>query len=324
MKTTKNLLLFFIVFTIIGCSKDNIEPAENIICSSAYSIIKNNDKLLLSGIVVTDNKFITKYWIDSLSVDSITFINSFNNGIIYNVSNVPGNNLSRVTYVHRSLNGEKDIYNFDRGFVENDEKIFYYKNNDIIRMDTSALGTITSVSIFNDKPYFAGYFGKMYYNEGGGKSVSPKSPFFWDGNSMLIDLPLPNVLFPNFLFFRGISCIYVDEEDYYIGGLMDFPMYWKNTEVIKLNTLYGEVNQIIKSGSDVYAVGFYNKNNWNSTGHTACYWKNGELFELADDAQASGIYIDGNDVYVSGSIGKVLSQYKACYWKNGVRVDLPN
>lgn len=319
MKTTKTLLLFLIVITFIGCSKDNIEPAENIKCSEAYSIVKNNDKLLLSGYVNIDNKIRTKYWIDSLSVDSITFINSFNNGIIYNVSNVPGNNLSPVTYVHISLNGEKDIYNFDQGFVENDKKIFYYKNNDIIRMDTSALGTITSVSIFNDKPYFAGYFSIMRYAEAGNKVFLPKTPFFWNGTSTVIDLPLPDVFF-----FQGVSCIYVDEEGYYVGGLMDFPMYWKNAEVIKLGTLYGEVHKIIKSKSDVYAVGFYNKNNSNSTGHTACYWKNGELFELADNAQASGIYIDGNDVYVSGSIGEVPAQYKACYWKNGVRVDLPN
>lgn len=316
MKTTKIILLFLIVFTMINCSKDNTEPAEKFECSSAYSIVKNNDKLLVSGFVYIDKKIRTKYWMDSLSVDSMTFINSLNNGNIYNVS---GNNLNPVRYVHSTLSGEKDIYHFDLGFSENDEKIFYYKNNDIIRMDTSALGTITSVSFFNDKPYFAGHFSKINYTESGGKSLSPKTPFFWNGNSTAIDLPLPNVFF-----FRGVSCIYVDGEDSYIGGLMDFPMYWKNTEVIKLSTLYGEVHQIVKSESDVYAVGFYNKNNSNSTGHTACYWKNGELFELADNAQAYGIYIDGNDVYVSGSIGEVSSQYNACYWKNGIRVDLPN
>jgi hypothetical protein len=317
MKTIKNLLLFFIVLTFLGCSEDNLEPAEKIKiqCSDAYYIIKNNDKLLLSGFVNTDYKIKTKYWIDSLSVDSITFINSLDNGNFYDVS---FNKYSPIIYAHRTLNGEKDIYKFDEGFIVKDKKIFYYKNNEIIRMDTSAFGTITSVCFFNDKPYFAGYYSKIMYFEGG-KGLSPKTPFFWDGNSILIDLPLPNVLF-----FKGISCIYVDEEDYYIGGLMDFPMFWKNTEIVKLSNLSGEVKQIIKSGSDVYAVGFYNKNNSNSTGHTACFWKNGELFELADDAQAHGIYIDGKDIYVSGSIGKVPVEYKACYWKNGVRVDLPN
>lgn len=316
MKTTKTLLLFLIVITMIACSDDNTEPAENINYSGAFYIVKSNDQLLLSGYVNTGNKFKTKYWINSLSVDSNTFIKSFKNGYMYNVS---GNNISPITYVHSTLNGEKDIYRFDQGFVENDEKIFYYKNHDIIRMDTAALGTITTVCIFNEKAYFAGYFSIISYTEDGYKIYPPKTPFFWNENSKLIELPMPNVSW-----FHGISCIYADGEDYYIGGLMEFPMYWKNTEIIKLGTLYGEVHQIVKSGPDVYAVGFYNKNNSNSTGHIACYWKNGELFEIADNAQAFGVYIDGNDIYVSGSTGEVPAQYKACYWKNGVRVDLQN
>ena len=101
-------------------------------------------------------------------------------------------------------------------------------------------------------------------------------------------------------------------------------MYWENVEPNVLNTLYGQVRQIVVSGTDVYAVGSYNKNNSNGTGHTASYWKNRVLHELEDDAQASGIFIDGTDIYVSGSIGRLPVEYKACYWKNGVRIDLPN
>jgi hypothetical protein len=77
------------------------------------------------------------------------------------------------------------------------------------------------------------------------------------------------------------------------------------------------------TGSNDYAAGYYNKANSNSTGHTACYWKNSELFELEDDAQAYGIFIDGTDVCVAGSTGNVPTQYSACYWKNGIRVNLP-
>ncbi|MNT94142.1 hypothetical protein D3C86_1553020 [compost metagenome] len=86
---------------------------------------------------------------------------------------------------------------------------------------------------------------------------------------------------------------------------------------------YGEVLQITQSKNDIYAVGLINKYQSNSTRHTACYWKNGTLYELEDNAQASGIYIDGEDVYVTGSTGDVPLNYKPCYWKNGVRVDLP-
>ena len=100
-------------------------------------------------------------------------------------------------------------------------------------------------------------------------------------------------------------------------------MYWKNTDPVVLDKRFGEVWQITKSGSDIYAVGLINKYNSNSTGHTACFWKNGTLYELEDNAQAYGIFLDGNDIYVTGSVGKVPAHYRPCYWKNGVRVDLP-
>jgi len=317
MKTIKNGIYLLVIFMTVSCTKDNLESVEKTrnLYSSAFSIIVNHDKVLVSGYACTDTKFRTNYWIDSINVDSVTFITSLDYGSIYKAS---VDELSRKVYVYKTLSGKKDIYKFDQGSLVDDGKVFYYKNNDIVKLDTSAIGTITSVSILNDKPIFAGYFGEIGYSEAG-EFLSPKTPFLWDGNSILIHLPLPNDSF-----FQGISCVYVDAEDYFIGGLMNVPMYWKNTEPITLSTLYGEVHQIIVSESDVYAVGFYNKSNSNSTGHTACFWKNRELFELEDNAQAYGIYIDGNDVYVSGSTGNVPSQYTACYWKNGVRVDLPN
>lgn len=317
MKTTKNVIYLLIIFVTVSCTKDNLESVENTSnqYSSAFSIIVNHDKVLVSGYVNTDPEFRTKYWIDSLNTDSVIFISSLDNGSTYKK---PVDELYRKISVHKTLNGENDVYKFDQGSFIDDGKIFYYKNNEIVRMDTYATGTIASVCFLNDKPFFAGYFSEKGYSEAG-ETLVPKTPFFWDGNSTLINLPLPDNTF-----FKGISCVYVDEEDYYTGGLMNVPMYWKNTEPITLSTLYGEVHQIIVSESDVYAVGFYNKSNNNSTGHTACFWKNGELFELEDNAQGYGIYIDGNDVYVSGSTGNVPSLYKACYWKNGFRVDLPN
>lgn len=317
MKTTKIVIYLLAIFTIVSCTKDNLDPIENPKSpySCAFSIIVNQNKVLVSGYLNTDSKFSSKYWIDSSNADSVTFINSIDNGSTYKE---PVDELYRKVSVYKTLNGEKEVYKFDQGSFIDDGKIFYYKNNEIARMDTSATGTIASVSFLNDNPFFGGYFTEKGYSEAG-ETLFPKTPFFWDGSSTLINLPLPDDVF-----FRGISCVYVDEEAYYTGGLMGFPMYWENTEPVKLSTLYGEVHQIIVSGSDVYAVGFYNKSNSNSTGHTACYWKNKELFELEDNAQAYGIYVDGNDIYVSGATGRVPSQHKACYWKNGIRTDLSN
>lgn len=317
MKTTKILIYLLVIVIIVSCTKDNLESVENTRnpYSCAFSIIVNQNKVLVSGYVNTDLEFRTKYWIDSLNTDSVTFISSLDNGSTYKEA---VDEAYRRVSVHKTLTGGDNVYKFDQGSFIDDGKIFYYKNNEIVRMDTLATGTITSVCFLNDKPFFAGYFSKKGYSEAG-ETLAPKTPFFWDGNSTLIHLPLPDDIF-----FQGISCVYVDEEEYYTGGLIGFPMYWKNSEPITLNTLYGEVHQIIVSESDVYAVGFYNKSNSNSTRHTACYWKNRELFELEDNAQAYGIYVDGNDIYVSGATGNVPSQYKACYWKNGIRTDLPN
>ena len=47
------------------------------------------------------------------------------------------------------------------------------------------------------------------------------------------------------------------------------------------------------------------------------------LNELQDDAQAYEIFLDGNDIYVMVSVGKVPINYRPCYRKNGVRFDLP-
>ena len=317
MKTIKIVIYLLAIITLVSCTKDNFETIEDTRnpYSCAFSIIAIQNKVHVSGYINSDSEFSTKYWIDSLSTNSVTFFSSVNNGSTYKEST---DELFRKVSIHKTLNGEKDVYKFDQGSFIDDGKIFYYKNSEVLKMDTSATGTIASVCFLNDKPFFAGYFSEKSFTEAG-EALAPKTPFFWDGNSTLIHLPMPDDIF-----FQGISCVYVDKEEYYIGGLIGIPMYWENTELITLSTLYGEVHQIIVSESDVYAVGFYNKSNSNSTGHTACYWKNRELFELEDNAQAYGIYVDGNDIYVSGAIGDVPAQYRACYWKNGIRTDLPN
>ena len=176
---------------------------------------------------------------------------------------------------------------------------------------------LSSISFFNEQTFYSGHISKEIFIETG-PSFVPNIPFFWDGNSPIVELPIPEDLF-----FRGTSCVFVDTNDFYVGGRTSFPMYWKNTEMVKLGELFGEVNQIYVTEENIYAVGFYNKNDSNSKGHTACYWKNGELFELDDNAQANGIFIDGDNIYICGSTGSIPIEYNACYWKNGNRVDLP-
>ena len=316
----KKIIILFITSFVLSCSDDNefteIEPKNEIEYSFARSIFFKKGKVLTTGIKNSNNNSTTEFWIDNIVTDSISFVHSLEIDDVYQGS---VDNSSRITYINKTVNGNTDLYSFNQGVIVADNNISYYNNNNLINTEIPNPGVLSTVNFFNGQPFFCGHFSKDgTLEEVGGQIFSPDIPFFWDGDSSVIQLPIPEELF-----FRGTSCLFVDENDFYVGGKTSFPMYWKNTEIIKLGDLYGQVNQIILSEESIYAVGFYNKNNSNSIGNIACYWKNGELFELDDDAQANSIYIDGNDIYVCGSTGNVPIEYNACYWKNGIRVDLP-
>lgn len=226
----------------------------------------------------------------------------------------------RTGYLYKDRNGEIQSYRFSQSTNGEAGRIFYYQNNSMVQMGNDSIGVLTSVTFYNDKPFFAGSLGKMVAGIAGGMSYSPKKAFIWDGNSPLTELVIP----AQSTLFWGVSTIYLNRPDeIYVGGLCGVPMYWKNTDPVVLDKRFGEIWQITKSGSDIYAVGLINKFNSNSTGHTACFWKNGALNELEDNAQAYGMFIDGKDIYVTGAIGNVPASYRPCYWKNGVRIDLP-
>lgn len=319
-KTSSFLFLSLVIF--IGCGKDGLDKntigpgAGPYSLASAQSIFINDGKLLITGYVNDNGQFNTQYWVDSKPIDRPEFVKLIDNGTVFRES---VDDKYRTVYSYKNLKGENQKYQFDQGSLFRDGEIFFYKNDSLIVLDTVAIGTISSVSFLDGEPYYIGYFGKLANTEAG-EALSPDTPFIRDGGTLLQELPLP----PQATLFQGVSSVFLeDQNEFYVGGLGSLPMYWKNTEPIVLDSRYGEVWQVTKSESDVYAVGLINKVGSNSAGHTACYWKNEELVELEDDAQAYGIFLDGDDVYVSGSIGRVPVQYTPCYWKNGVRVDLP-
>lgn len=279
------------------------------------SVFVNNGKVGISSLVNENNVINTEYWIDGVKTDDSKFKALM---AVKNYYRTSINNRYLASSVFKSGDNEFTTYKFSRYYSLNqEEQLFYYKNNQLYKMDIVALGAISAVDIVNGE-IFAGFFGKKSYYEAGAYQ-EPATPFYWEGAEKITKLPLPDKVNR----FKGVSCIHKSASgDVYVGGFLDYPMYWKNTQIVKLNELYGEVNQIITVGNDVYAVGFYNKKNSNSTGHTACYWKNGAIVELEDDAIGYGIYIDGTDIYVCGATGRVPAQYTACYWKNGKRVTL--
>jgi hypothetical protein len=308
-------ILLIIAGLLTGCEKGE-SIKINKTSAGGYSVFVSNGQVLISGYISEKDNVVTKFWINGKNADQSEFEDFVENGGHYRQS-VDEN--SRIVYTFKDQDGVFQNYQFDQGSLSNDGKIFYYKNNSIVNMGNDSIGTISSVAFHNGAPFFAGYLGEITQAETG-LVLRPVTPFIWDGGSSMVLLTLPEQV----SHFAGISAISMYGQDkFYVGGLCGFPMYWYNHDPIVLDDRYGEVWQVLQSGADVYAVGLMNKYNSNSTGHTACYWKNGDLYELEDNAQAYGIFVDGADIYVTGSFGRVPANYRPCYWKNGIRTDLP-
>lgn len=306
------LAIFSIIFLFVSCKKSDDKQE---LLSNGLSIIVTEGHVAISGYRSFVGEVSTIYWLDGVKTDAATFIKNIPNGTFYRKA-IDEN--SRINFEYKSKSGVKEVYQMDQGSFLLDTIMYYYKNNAKVKMNSDSVGVLRTMAIYDDKPLFAGMFGKVSGNFGG-NSLAISKPFFWNGASEPEELPLPNKGI-----FKEVTAVFQSSENtIYIGGNCGFPVYWKNKELVVLDERYGEVLQIVQSKTDIYAVGLINKYQSNSTKHTACYWKNGVLHELEDNAQASGIYIDGEDIYVTGSTGDVPVNYKPCYWKNGIRVDLP-
>ena len=136
------------------------------------------------------------------------------------------------------------------------------------------------------------------------------------------------------------EAICISGNDVYIAGYENNATggntvkYWKNGTPVVLgdpvNPTAGEAFGIAVSNGDVYVVGWsVEKTVITPTdivfSDVAKIWKNGVLTRLSDPAtelgQATGIFLNGSDVYVSGHKEKRSDlYYQAVYWKNGVPV----
>jgi hypothetical protein len=313
----KSFTLVFFIGLLASCKKENLPREKEYSLASGYSIFVNNGSILVSGLNSENGRFTTKYWINGENAEQSRFILLLKNQLGYRQA---VDEKYRTGYSYKDKTGQIKNYRFGQGNDVEKGWMYYYQDNALVRLANDKLGALTAVTFLDDKPIFTGSLGEMAPNITGGLSYRPKTAFIWDGQSALKELPIP----AQSTLFWGVSTIYSNaSEEVYVGGLCGVPMFWKNTEPIVLDKRFGEVWQITKSGSDVYAVGLISKSNSNSGFFTACFWKNGVLTELQDNAQAYGIFLDGNDVYVTGSVGDVPVNYRPCYWENGVRVDLP-
>jgi len=178
----------------------------------------------------------------------------------------------------------------------------------------------------------------QYYGVGGTFSC------YWK-NSERVDVP---DLTPDYFDRREI---FVSNGDVYLAGARNIsgtqsvtlaPSYWKNGVRTDLNMgdyTSGSAEYIKVANGKVYTAGKVSKNTgaWYENETKLCYWINNERTDITDfpakfkDTYVSGLFVHGNDVYVSGgyavNVDNVYSSsnlYHACYWKNGVRTDIPN
>lgn len=99
-----------------------------------------------------------------------------------------------------------------------------------------------------------------------------------------------------------------------------YAICWKNESEIFRETVNSYANTIFIHEDDIYLGGHLN--HYPSLDRTACYWKNGERFELTakdQDAEVRSLFVTDTHVYAAGVIND-----QAVYWKDGVATTLSN
>lgn len=129
-----------------------------------------------------------------------------------------------------------------------------------------------------------------------------------------------------------LNDIAVDGEDMYLGGqdADGVPVYWKNDHKISLGEknpdVWQTVNALTAHGGSVFIVGGNPADDAPSDAK-AFYWKDNaagrtSLKGNGTGAVATGVTVEGSDVYVSGA-DMIQGSSRAVYWKNGTLVNLP-
>jgi hypothetical protein len=140
-------------------------------------------------------------------------------------------------------------------------------------------------------------------------------PFYWK-NGAIVMLSYPN-------YGRANSIFVTDSGDVYVGGelynesVSDYtPVYWKNGVVTKLTNYYqqGAVTDVKVGNGNVYVSGYIGL----PPPHSApMYWINGVLHTLtANGGIINSIALQGNDVYLGGSISNDSLIVAPIIWKN--------
>ncbi len=182
--------------------------------------------------------------------------------------------------------------------------------------DTTTHDT-THPNALNVHVYLSGYLGGA--PEPYGADYTPSKAVYWkDSVETILSNDSTSVA----------TSIAVAGNDVYVTGYVEEQtVYWKNGQLNYLPS-YGSFTKVtagsaLASGTDIYFIGCVS----NFSGSIPCYWKNGKLVLLTDSSkidgfpEATGIFVDGNDVYICGSESVKATGRKSLelgYWKNGI------
>jgi|GEM_PF-5222257 len=106
--------------------------------------------------------------------------------------------------------------------------------------------------------------------------------------------------------------IVVKGNDVYLAGSSNSrATVWKNGDIFYMDAFASTViSAIAIKDNDVYFAGTY--------GDRATIWKNGSPALLrTGNSTATAIFVQGNDLYVAGTVDLSNGRRVACYWKNG-------
>ena len=275
--------------------KEDLADADPPILTELYSAA--NARAV--SVSVSGNKVYTAgYYTNSIGNESACY---WKNGVLVHIySDKTGSNSARAwaTYVSGT-----DVY--VPGYIIPGARLAgYWKNGTWHVLHDTTVAEAKDIVVSGADVYVAGYF----------KTGIKDNACYWK-NGVKTDLYTANHSGGYGIALSGAD-VYV--AGYYLESATLKPGCWKNDSLglIPLASGGAKALDVAVSGTDVYVAPSANA----SLRNVACYWKNGALVDLYNDAvntaQASGIYMDDTDVYVSGYVNEGVKT--ACYWKNGV------
>ncbi|MEI6092727.1 MAG: hypothetical protein WCQ47_03485 [bacterium] len=201
------------------------------------------------------------------------------------------------------------------------EKACYWKNGTVTILKSKDADDYREtwgrgISVANNNIYVAGY---VNYN---GTGVYGRAAYWIDNTASCTEIS--DATAP-----ADAKSIFVSNGHIYVGGMENHngytgyeeAVYWDNDSRV-LVASNGYIQAISASGSQIYTAGYETDVDHN----IAIYYigTQKQTLDLPADStssSASGIYVSGTDVYVSGQY-YASNGWVPCYWKNGVRVDL--